>query len=184
MKKLKFFIFSVCFILFIFSVIYLWTEHKYDLTKIEEIKTDENYINVTYDRVEDINKSDVLGILTIDKIGLRATVKEGSKSNTLKDYIGHIEETSKFDGNIGLAAHNRNNKYSYFARLNELKKGDLIIYETKYYKRYYKVERIETIYETDWSTLKNTKENRITMITCISGKRDQRLSVQAVQIKE
>ena len=87
------------------------------MTKIEEIKTDENYINVTYDRVEDINKSDVLGILTIDKIGLRATVKEGSKSNTLKDYIGHIEETSKFDGNIGLAAHNRNNKYSYFIKL-------------------------------------------------------------------
>lgn len=184
MNKFKILIVLVCCILFSFSVLYLWTEHKYDLTRIEDIKTDENYINVTYDKVEDINKSDVLGILTIDKIGVKATVKEGSKSNILKDYIGHIEETSKFDGNIGLAAHNRNNKYSYFARLNELRNGDVIIYETKYYKRKYKVEKIKTIYETDWSTLKNTNENKITLITCISGKRNQRLSVQAVEIKE
>ena len=184
MNKYKILIISVCCILFIFSAVYLWSEHDYDLTKVKDIKTDVNYINITYDKVESINKSDVLGILIIPKIGLKATVKDGSTSDVLKEYIGHIKETSRFDGNVGLAAHNRNNKYSYFARINELKKGDTVTYETKYYKRDYKIDKIEVIYETDWSTLKNTEDNRITMITCISGKRDQRLSVQAVEIKE
>ena len=71
--------------------------------------------------------------------GLKANVKEGSDNKTLKNYIGHIEETSLYDGNIGLAAHNRGNQYSYFARINELEKGDIITYQTKFYTRNYKV---------------------------------------------
>lgn len=83
---------------------------------------------------------------------------------------------------FGLAAHNRGNKYSYFARLNELKKGDIISYKTKYYTRNYKVDKILVIYETDWNYLKATKENKLTLITCIADKRDQRLCVQATEI--
>ena len=92
------------------------------------------------------------------------------------------EETSTYDGNIGLAAHNRGNKYSYFARINELEKGDILTYETKFYKRQYKVDNIQVIFETDWSLLQNTEENKITMITCIKNKRNQRLCVQASEI--
>ena len=125
---------------------------------------------------------DVIGILTIEKIGLKATVKEGTSNQILKEYIGHIEETSTYDGNIGLAAHNRGNKYSYFARINELEKGDVLTYETKFYKRQYKVDNIQVIFETDWSLLQNTEENKITMITCITNKRNQRLCVQASEI--
>ena len=39
----------------------------------------------------------------------------------LSEYIGHIKETSKYDGNIGLAAHNRGNKYSYLFDSTRLK---------------------------------------------------------------
>ena len=63
---------------------------------------------------------DIIGSLIINKINLNGTIKEGSTSEILKDYIGHIEETAKYDGNVGLAAHNRGNQYSYFARINEL----------------------------------------------------------------
>ena len=65
-------------------------------------------------------KDDILGNLIINKINLNAEVKEGSSNEVLKDYIGHIEETAKYDGNVGLAAHNRGNEHSYFARINEL----------------------------------------------------------------
>lgn len=81
----------------------------------------------------------------------------------------------------GLAAHNRGNKYSYFARLNELQEGDLITYKTKFYTRNYKVNNIKVIFETDWSLLEDTKDNRITMVTCIANKKNQRLCVQATQ---
>lgn len=79
--------------------------------------------------------------------------------------------------------HNRGNEYSYFARLNELDKGDIITYKTKFYTRQYKVDNIQVIYETDWSLLESTEENKLTMITCISNKRNQRLCVQATEIK-
>ena len=130
--------------------------------------------------IEDILNDDVLGILTIEKIGLKAIVKEGSTKDILVDYIGHISETSKYDGNIGLAAHNRLNNYSYFARINELGQGDIITYKTKFGTKDYKVNNLKVIYETDWKPLEEDGTNKLTLITCIADKRNQRLCVQAI----
>lgn len=116
------------------------------------------------------------------RFGLKAKVKEGSDSNVLKDYIGHIENTATYDGNVGLAGHNRGNQYSYFVRINELEKGDIITYQTRFYTRNYKVDNIQTILETDWSLLEDTEQNKLTLITCIANKRVQRLCVQATEI--
>ena len=126
-------------------------------------------------------EEDLIGSLKIEKINLNGTVKEGSTNEILRDYIGHIEETAKYDGNVGLAAHNRGNKYSYFARINELEPGDEIIYTTKYGERKYIVDTKKEILETDWSNLEGTSDNRLTLITCIKNKVNQRLCLQAVQ---
>lgn len=126
-------------------------------------------------------EEDLIGSLKIEKINLNGTVKEGSTNEILRDYIGHIEETAKYDGNVGLAAHNRGNKYSYFARINELEPGDEIIYTTKYGERKYIVDTKKEILETDWSNLEGTSDNRLTLIICIKNKVNQRLCVQAVQ---
>lgn len=126
-------------------------------------------------------EEDLIGSLKIEKINLNGTVKEGSTNEILRDYIGHIEETAKYDGNVGLAAHNRENKYSYFARINELEPGDEIVYTTKYGERKYIVDTKKEILETDWSKLEGTTDNRLTLITCIKNKVNQRLCVQAVQ---
>ncbi len=151
------------------------------LVDLEDITTEKEYENVIYDNEEDVWDDSVLGILTIDKIDLNATVKEGTTSNILLNYIGHIEETSIYDGNVGLASHNRGCDNSYFARLNELEIGDIIKYKTKFYDRTYVVDSIKVIYETDWSMLQSTEENKLTMITCITGKKQQRLCVQATE---
>lgn len=126
-------------------------------------------------------EEDLIGSLKIEKINLNGTVKEGSTNEILRDYIGHIEETAKYDGNVGLAAHNRGNKYSYFARINELEPGDEIVYTTKYGERKYIVDTKKEILETDWSKLEGTTDNRLTLITCIKNKVNQRLCIQAVQ---
>ena len=115
-------------------------------------------------------EEDLIGSLKIEKINLNGTVKEGSTNEILRDYIGHIEETAKYDGNVGLAAHNRGNKYSYFARINELEPGDEIVYTTKYGERKYIVDTKKEILETDWSKLEGTTDNRLTLITCIKNK--------------
>lgn len=148
----------------------------------EQIAEDDMIIE---DEESDKTKTDlednILGSLIINKINLNAEVKEGSSSEVLKDYIGHIEETAKYDGNVGLAAHNRGNGHSYFARINELELGDEIVYRTKFEERRYKVINKKEILETDWSLLGNTKENKLTLITCIRNRVNQRLCVQAVQ---
>ncbi len=185
MKKI-FIVFFVFMLVISIILVYYFYNYSNKLVDINKIKTDSGYENVVYESVisdeEYSLEDDFLGILEIQKIGLKATIKEGSSNEVLKKYIGHIEETSKYDGNVGLAAHNRGNEYSYFARLNELKIGDIVTYKTKFYERKYKVDNIQAIFETDWSKLENTEENKLTMITCISNKRNQRLCVQAVEI--
>lgn len=100
MKKSYILVAIILIALFLMSIFYLWSDHPYELSKLSEIKTDENFIGVSFNIEENVLSNDVLGILKIEKIGLNATVKEGSTSEILKDYIGHIEKTSKYDGNI------------------------------------------------------------------------------------
>lgn len=159
----------------------------YDKKVIEQEKQNtseqlDNTEDVEQEVTEDDGfEEDLIGSLKIEKINLNGTVKEGSTNEILRDYIGHIEETAKYDGNVGLAAHNRGNKYSYFARINELEPGDEIVYTTKYGERKYIVDTKKEILETDWSNLEGTSDNRLTLIICIKNKVNQRLCVQAVQ---
>ena len=162
------------------SIIYICTYDK-NKTNIEKITTDKDLKEVTYNQEENLFSNDIIGILSIEKIGLVASIKEGSNSETLKKYIGHIEETPKYDGNVCLAAHNRGNVFSYFARINELEKGDVIIYKTLYGDKEYEVTDKRVILETDWQMLQDTNDNRLTLITCIKNRANQRLCVQALQ---
>lgn len=181
-KKLIMVFAVVIILLLLLSIAYLWSNHEYDLADINEITTDKEYENIIYNKEENIFNENILGILEIEKIGLLASVKEGSNNETLKEYIGHISETAKYDGNIGLAAHNRLNKYSYFARINELENGDILIYKTKFFTRKYKVNKKTVIYETDWKLLEDDGTNKITLVTCVANKRNQRLCIQATEI--
>lgn len=182
MKKVK----IICVIIIVLLVagitIFLINNSNKELVNVNDIKTDEKFENVTYDNVEDVWDDSVLGILAIEKICLNATVKEGTTDEVLENYVGHIEETATYDGNIGLAGHNRGYEKSYFARINELENGDIIKYKTKFYDRTYIVDNIQVIYDTDWSILESTEENKLTLITCIANKRNQRLCVQATEV--
>lgn len=180
MKKVKIICVIIIVLLLTGISIFLINNNR-KLVDVNDIKTDDRFEDVTYDDVEDIWDDSVIGIINIEKIGLNATVKEGTSSEILLNYIGHIEETATYDGNVGLAGHNRGCKNSYFARINELEEGDIIKYKTKFFERTYVVDNIQAIYETDWSLLESTEENKLTLITCIANKRNQRLCVQSTE---
>ncbi len=152
----------------------------YNQKKLNKENTNNITEDVKQEKTEEFEEG-IMGRLIIKKIDLNGEIKEGSSQEILKDYIGHIEETAKYDGNVGLAAHNRGNQYSYFARINELEIGDEIIYQNKYGDKKYKVNQKKDILETDWSMLKNSSENKLTLITCIKNRVNQRLCVQAVE---
>ena len=96
----------------------------------------------------------------------------------MEDYIGHFEETKKYEGNVGLAAHNRGYKNNYFERLKELKEGDSIFYNYQGKIKEYLVTKHVIIKDTDWSYLENTEDNRITLITCVENEPEYRRCIQ------
>ena len=120
--------------------------------------------------------------IQIPKIDLDVHISEGISSSVLLTSVGHFEQTSKWQGNVCLAAHNRGYKCNFFQNIKDLQIGDEIIYKTANNKKVYKVQTNKVISETDWSYLQSTKDNRITLITCEENRKDCRRCVQAVEI--
>lgn len=176
MYKKIFVLFVVLILLISIGGLVAYNQKKLNQNDVNGTTREEN--STKEERVE---SEEVLGKLIINKINMQGEIKEGSSPQVLQEYIGHIEDTAVYDGNVGLAAHNRGNSPSYFARINELEIGDEIIYQNKYGERKYKVNQKKDILETDWSMLQETKENKLTLITCIKNRVNQRLCVQAVE---
>lgn len=119
----------------------------------------------------------------ISKINLDAPILEGTTQEVLRRGVGHFTSTSKWDGNVVLAAHNRGYKYNFFQEIKRLEIGDIIEYQTEQGKRTYEVCGKEKIKETDLSILENTKENKLTLITCVENMPEYRLCIQAKELK-
>lgn len=133
-----------------------------------------------------IQEDGSLGVLTIPRISLNVNIFEAENEiEAMTHGIAHFKNTTSWDGNIGLCGHNVNYDLTngYFKNLHQLEKGDLVQVSTALGVRTYSVETVKEIAETDWSGLNRTSDNRVTMITCISGKPALRLMVQAVEKK-
>lgn len=129
-----------------------------------------------------IHYDDEIGTLTIPDILLdNAPIRESVELSTLSQTIGHFPSTSIYEGNVGLASHNSGNQGDFFKNLKNIKVGSEIFYQTNYGTKRYVVTVKEIISEEDWSYLKETEDNRITLITCVKGQKDKRLCVQALE---
>jgi len=128
-------------------------------------------------------KNDIWQI-EIPKISLNASISEGTTKEVLNQYVGHFEKTSKEEGNIGLAAHNRGYIVNYFKDLKLLKQGDEIIYKHNEFKKIYEVEKCRIIKDTEWEYLEQTEENVLTLITCVENQPEYRRCIQAVEKEE
>jgi len=127
----------------------------------------------------------IIGYLTISSIALEnAPIREGTDNEILNNSIGHFSETSYLEGNVCLAAHNRGYEHNYFENLKNIKEDDFITYTTKNETKNYKVTEIKKINEYDVNVLENTKENRITLITCVENEASNRLCIIANEDKE
>ena len=122
--------------------------------------------------------------IMIPEISLEAEISEGTRKEVMDKFVGHFEETTKTSGNVGLAAHNRGYAVNYFANIKQLKENDKIIYQYNGEQKTYSVIENKIIKDTDWSLLENTKDNRITLITCVENEPEYRRCVQAKETKE
>ena len=121
--------------------------------------------------------------IEIPKINLKAYIEEGTSKEIMNDYIGHFEETSRFNGNIGLAAHNRGYKNNYFENLKSLREEDKIYYCYEGKIKEYAVINNFIIEDTDWTVFEEKEDNNIiTLITCVENEPSYRRCVQAKEI--
>ena len=121
-----------------------------------------------------------LGTLKIPAIGLSVKIYQGTDSAALKKGAGHFEDTSIWDGNVALAAHNRGVN-NHFGEIHTLEVGDTITLTTRLGTRTYEVTSVSKVSETDRSALAASTTNMITLYTCVRDQRDQRWCVQGVE---
>ena len=122
--------------------------------------------------------------IKIPKLNLDAHISEGIEKDTLLKAVGHFENSSRWEGNICLAAHNRGYKCNFFKDAEKLKVGDEIIYSINGKKKIYKVTQNKIISEKDWRDLDNKKKNCITLITCVENREEFRRCIQGNAVSE
>lgn len=119
--------------------------------------------------------------IEIPTIDLVAPIEETVEKEVMNRSVGHFPNTSKWNGNIGLGAHNRGYQVNYFSNIKKLKRGDIINYIYNGQRRQYEVTNIVIIKDTDWSYLEETEENKITLITCVENEPKYRRCIQGTE---
>jgi sortase A len=122
-----------------------------------------------------------IGTLYVERTKKTIKVYEGEDLANLKIGAGHFAATSAWDGNVGLAGHNRGGS-AYFSFVKDLQNGDRLTFTTKYGVRTYEVYSKVQVNELDSSSLSWSAENILTLITCIADVPELRYCVQAREV--
>jgi len=169
------------FVTIIFVVIQIFI-HQYSIEseigeEIMEKQEIEQEIPVTQEK-------DEIWQIEIPQISLIANISERTTKEVLNQYVGHFENTTKQNGNVGLAAYNRGNDVNHFKDLKLLKQGDEIIYKHNEFQKTYQVEKCRIIKKTEWHYLDKEEENMLTLITFVENQPEYRRCIQAVEKEE
>lgn len=135
-----------------------------------------------------LDEDDCIGILSIPAIDLEVKALDPGEADMLSVMdrgAAHFAVSSAWEGNVALSAHNAtaDGSPAYFKNLHKLKTGDEIFYTTALGERRYQVSQVTEIADTDWEyVMDRPDENRLTLVTCVSGKPAKRLMVQAKEV--
>lgn len=143
--------------------------------------------NISFENKENqiLFQDNIIGILEIPKLNVKAPIKDGTTQDIMNKYVGHFKESNYWNGNVSLASHNSGTNAHYFEKINLLEQNDEIYYKTKKGTKIYKVQSINKIKSTDWSminSVENTNQNTINLVTCINGLPNYRICVRAIEI--
>lgn len=136
-----------------------------------------------YTSVEGMKRADgSIGTVKIPSLDINMKVWEGETNDSMKKGLGHYSSSSAWNGNVCVCGHNRGAKY-VIGSIKDLKKGDTITYTTTLGTRTYAVETVTIISNDDWSYLQSTADNRITITTCLADHPENRVCIQAVEVR-
>lgn len=201
------FLLAVGLIFIVFSIAFLFLNHKrIELKKEESINLEKQikqelppFENYEQERPEEIKqnvapkdsiKDTAIGVLRIDKIGVITPISDNTSEQSLLEGSGIVEDTDipTSEGNTitVLAGHRGGiNETQSFLNIDKLENGDKLKITTREEELYYKVVDKEVIEPTDWS--KFTREEGKTKLFLMAchpyPKNDKRLLVKAELVK-
>jgi len=132
-------------------------------------------------------EGEALGRLELPRLGIDLVVFEGTSESTLRRGPGHLSGTAWPDapdgtGNCVIAGH----RDSFFRRLADARKGDLVRWRGPSGTSTYRLERRRIVLPEDRSVLAPTSDARLTLITCFpfrwTGSAPYRLAWTAVPV--
>lgn len=126
----------------------------------------------------------LLGRLTIPRLHISAMVREGTGEDTLSLALGHIPHTALpgQPGNVGVAGH----RDELFRGLRNIRRDDLITFETRRGKFAYQVQSTSIVTPQDVDVLHAGPHPELTLVTCYPfyyvGSAPQRFIVKAREV--
>ncbi len=118
----------------------------------------------------EVSASEAIGRLRIKKLGLNEVVVQGTDEEvSLKKGPGHYMETplpgTKGDWTVGIAGH-RTTYGAPFRRINELKRGDNILFTVPYGRYTYEVEQTKIVDDSYAEAMVPKGEDMIVLTAC------------------
>jgi sortase A len=126
-------------------------------------------------------QGELLGSLSIPRVGISSVVLEGADDHTLALSVGHIPGTAVpgEDGNVALAGH----RDTFFRGLRNIRNQDDILVTTPSGVQVYQVESARVVSPEDVYVLKDVGRPLLTLVTCYPfyfvGHAPKRFIVQA-----
>ena len=127
-----------------------------------------------------------LGVLHLEKLGLRVPVFEGTGELNLNNGVGWIGGTAKPGeyGNVGIAGH----RDGFFRGLKNISIGDSIEISTVELTTRYRVDQIEIVQPENIGVLEARQNSSVTLVTCYPfyfiGNAPQRFIVHGVLMEQ
>ena len=140
----------------------------YSIPETTENTEKKEAVKDTFTQPNNNKKNDVIGILEIDSIGVKAPIVLGEEN--LDYVVAKYRSSSDFGelGNVILAAHN-NMRGSIFRNLHKLKIGDTVKIISDNKELEYKITNRYVVEPNDTSKINFSNDKKeITLITCIN----------------
>lgn len=140
-----------------------------------------------YEAALEVDGAPPLGVLTIDRLGLRAPIYNGTDEFNLNRGLGRIQGMARIDemAHLGVSGH----RDGFFRVLKDLETGDRIVIDSPTGTVVYEVEAFSIVDKNDPSVLREDREDwRLTLVTCYPfyfvGNAPQRFIVHANPLNE
>lgn len=128
---------------------------------------------------------DVMGLIEIPRLGIRAIVRDGDDDATLARAVGFLSGTARpgEGGNTALAGH----RDTFFRALRRIEVDDRIRFIVPPHTYEYRVESFRVVEPNEVSVLESTGTEELTLITCYPfrfiGPAPDRFIVKATRIQ-